>query len=237
MIDIITYKYAQPMREGIFLSRPNRFIAEILINDKVETVHVKNTGRLPELLVPGIRCWVQEFDNPLRKTKFDLITVEYKDTLVNIDSQVPNKIIYEAFVNSKIEGWENPDKVEKEVKVGNSRIDFRVTKGEKILYVEVKGVNLVLEGGVASFPDAITTRGTKHVFELTELNKLGYRTMILFLAQREDLNIFRPHFEMDPIFSNAFYKAVESGVESRIYKSKIGEDFITLGDRVSIMGI
>lgn len=237
MEKIISYKYNSPIREGIFLSRPNRFIAEIMIDGKVEIAHVMNTGRLPELLVAGTKCWVQEFDNPLRKTKFSLITVEYKNNYVNIDSQVPNKIIYDAFVESKISGWENPDKVEKEVKVGSSRLDFKVTKGSEILYVEVKGVNLVFDDKTASFPDAITTRGAKHLLELIQLKEKGYNSMVLFLAQRGDLINFRPHVEMDPIFSHAFYQAIEKGVEARVYKSIVGQDFITLDGRVDILGI
>ncbi|MDO5689637.1 MAG: DNA/RNA nuclease SfsA [Tissierellia bacterium] len=217
----MSYDYEGNIHSAIFHRRLNRFVAEVELDGKMVLAHVKNTGRLPELLVEGALCYLQESKSLVRKTKYDLLTIEYMGNLVNLDSQVSNKVVQRAFEQGLIEGWEGIDRIENEVSVGNSRLDLRVQKGERILYVEVKGVNLVLPGGHARFPDAPTQRGTKHLRELIQLVQQGYQAMVLFLIMREDAVDFAPNGKMDPAFAEAFYEARDSGVDIRIYDTKI----------------
>lgn len=233
----IIYRYDEPIVEGIFLSRPNRFIAHVLVDGEECIAHVKNTGRLRELLQTGKRCWLQVSSNTKRKTKYDLISVEYKGEIVNVDSQIPNKVVFDAFSKGGIEGWEGADLIKKEVNVGKSRLDLRVDRKGQSLFVEVKGVNLVFEGGHAAFPDAKTERGTRHLLELLEIKKQGYEAMVIFLIQRPDAVDFRPHKEIDPLFDENFYKVVREGVHARAYRSIVGPDYIGLGERIGILGL
>ena len=229
------YKYIGNMLEGKFLNRPNRFIAEVELNGEVVICHVKNTGRMRELLVPGKKCWILESSNPNRKTKYDLVSVEHSGIIINLDSQITNRVVADAFINGEIFGWENPDLVKREVKVGNSRLDMRVNKGGKSLFVEVKGVDLVKENNRAMFPDAPTIRGTKHLRELEELVKNGENAMVIFLIARDDPVDFRPHHEMDPLFSETFYDVLDSGVEARAYLTKNTFDTIEFHKEIRIL--
>lgn len=229
------YKYEGNILEGIFVSRPNRFIAHIQVGDEIVIAHVKNTGRMRELLIPGVICYLLESNNPNRKTKYDLISVWHKGLIINLDSQITNRVVADAFLNGEIYGWESPDLVKREVKVGNSRLDMRVDKGLDSLYVEVKGVDLVKENKRAMFPDAPTIRGTKHLRELEELVKMGNKAMVIFLIAREDPVDFRPHYEMDPLFSETFYNVIENGVESRAYLTKNEKNTIEFYKEIPIL--
>ena len=229
------YIYDGNFIEGIFLNRPNRFIAEVDVNGKVVICHVKNTGRMTEILTPGKKCYIMEAKNLNRKTKYDLISIEHAGIIVNLDSQIPNKVIADGFLNSEIRGWENPDGILREVAVGKSRLDMKVVKGERQLFVEVKGVDLIKNKNHAMFPYAVTVRGTRHLRELEEMVKLGFDAMVIFLIAREDAIDFRPHYEMDPIFSDTFYEVLETGVEARAYLSNVGYNFIELGKEIPIL--
>lgn len=229
------YIYDGKFLKGIFLNRPNRFIAEVEVDGEVLICHVKNTGRMTELLVPGKTCYIMKAKNLNRKTKFDLISIEHEGIIVNLDSQIPNKLISDAFLNGQIRGWENIDSLKREVTVGNSRLDIRVTRGKEKLFVEVKGVDLIKEGGHAMFPDAVTARASRHLRELEELVEAGHKSMVIFLIAREDAVDFRPHYEMDSVFSDTFYEVMESGVEARAYLSKVGYNYIELGREIPIL--
>ena len=229
------YIYDGNFIEGIFLNRPNRFIAEVDVNGKVVICHVKNTGRMTEILTPGKKCYIMEAKNLNRKTKYDLISIEHAGIIVNLDSQIPNKIIADGFLNSEIRGWENPDGILREVAVGKSRLDMKVVKGERQLFVEVKGVDLIKNKNHAMFPDAVTVRGTRHLRELEEIVKLGFDAMVIFLIAREDAIDFRPHYEMDPVFSDTFYEVLKTGVEARAYLTNVGYNFIELGKEIPIL--
>ena len=196
------------MTPGIFLSRPNRFIAHIEIDGAVEICHVKNTGRCRELLVPGCTVWCQRSDNPNRKTKFDLIAVQKGDRLINMDSQAPNKAAGEWLASG---GLGEISELRPEVKHGDSRYDFSFIKDGKRCFLEVKGCTLE-EDGVCAFPDAPTERGAKHIRGLTEAAQAGYGAYILFVIQMSDVKYIRPHDETDPAFGAALREAAQNGV-------------------------
>lgn len=193
--------------EGRFIARPNRFIALVEIDGKEEIVHVKNTGRCKELLIPGAKVFLEESQNPARKTKYDLVAVYKGDNLVNMDSQAPNKVFYEwaktYFGNDAV--------IRPETKYKNSRFDCYIeSKGRKI-FAEVKGVTLE-ENGVASFPDAPTERGIKHIEELIDAVACGYDAYIFFVVQMKGVEYFTPNYKTHRAFGEALVAAEEKGV-------------------------
>ena len=196
------------MTPGIFLARPNRFIAHVQIDGQTEVVHVKNTGRCRELLVPGCTVYCQRSDNPSRKTKFDLIAVRKGDRLINMDSQAPNRAAGEWLASG---GLGEISGLRAEVKQGDSRFDFAFDKDGKRCFLEVKGCTLE-EDGVCAFPDAPTERGAKHIRGLTEAALAGYGAYILFVIQMSDVKYIRPHDETDPAFGAALREAAQNGV-------------------------
>ncbi|MCQ2520348.1 MAG: DNA/RNA nuclease SfsA [Lachnospiraceae bacterium] len=193
--------------EATFLDRPNRFIAHVLVDGVKETVHVKNTGRCREILLPGSRVILEKSDNPERKTKYDLVTA-LKEPVgwINIDSQAPNKIAHEW-----LERFEY-DYIKPEYTYGKSRIDFYMEKdGEKYL-MEVKGCTLERDMK-GYFPDAPTERGVKHIYELMGAAREGYHAMLVFVIQMDGITEVFPNGDTDPAFEEAFYEAEKNGVE------------------------
>lgn len=203
---------------GIFKKRPNRFIAEVEVNNEIQIAHVPNTGRCKELLVEDAIVWLKPSDNPKRKTKFTLLFVENRGHLVSIYSQQANEIVYDAIINDKINELSGYDFHQREKTIDNSRIDIYLSNenGEEC-FVEVKGVTLVV-GVEARFPDAPTERGTKHLNELIKLKKEGFRTAVFFLIQHPLAESFRPNWDNDPLFSKTLNEAYENGVEILVYK-------------------
>ena len=197
------------MTPGIFLARPNRFIAHVQIDGQTEVVHVKNTGRCRELLVPGCTVYCQRSGNPSRKTKFDLIAVRKGDRLINMDSQAPNRAAGEWLASG---GLGEISGLRAEVKQGDSRFDFAFEKDGKKCFLEVKGCTLE-EDGVCAFPDAPTERGARHIQGLTELARAGYGAYILFVIQMSDVKYIRPHDVTDPEFGRAIREAAANGVQ------------------------
>ena len=210
-------KYNKTIR-GKFVSRPNRFIAMVEINGKIETVHVKNTGRCKELLLPGVDLVLEVADNPARKTKYDLIAV-YKEGLglVNIDSQAPNKVVYEWLKT------QNYDYIKPEYTIGSSRIDFYMEKGEEKYLMEVKGCTLEIEG-IGYFPDAPTQRGVKHLKELTALRQQGINCIVAFVIQMEGVKEVRPNVETHPQFGQALSDAASAGVKVLFLRTRVTEN-------------
>lgn len=220
--------------EGVFLKRPNRFIAQVLIDGKEETVHVKNTGRCKELLIPGTKVILEDCtNNPNRKTKYSLISVWKEDILVNIDSQVPNAVVYYALKENKISEIEDLINLKREVTFGNSRYDIYFESISQKGFVEVKGVTLE-NNNICMFPDAPTERGTKHVLEMIEAVKQGYRGIIFFLIQMKGPTLFRLNWQMDDKFSEAVKLASENGVEILAYDSIIENNSIKICNSVEI---
>ena len=197
------------MVPGHFLARPNRFIAQVEFDGRVETVHVKNTGRCRELLPPGARVWCQHFESTTRKTAYDLIAVQKGKRLINMDSQAPNKAALEWLRSGGLGKLED---LRPEVTVAGSRFDFAFTKDGRPCYLEVKGCTLETDG-VCAFPDAPTERGTKHLRHLTQLAKEGHGAWVLFVIQMEDVKYLYPNDTTDPAFGQALRAAKEAGVQ------------------------
>lgn len=200
--------YYPNMIPGIFLARPNRFIAHVEINGAVEVVHVKNTGRCRELLPVGAQVWCQRSSNPARKTKYDLITVRKGEHLINMDSQAPNQAAGEWLRRGGLGEARN---IRAEVTHGDSRFDFAFTLEGKPCFLEVKGVTLEKDG-VCAFPDAPTQRGTKHLRGLTEAAKEGFGAYALFVIQMADVLYLHPNDATDPEFGKALREAAANGV-------------------------
>ena len=218
------------MIPGTFLSRPNRFIAKVLIDGVEETVHVKNTGRCRELLPAGAQVWCQQSDNPNRKTKFDLITVKKGDRLINMDSQAPNTAAGEWLRSGGLGEIEN---LKAETFHGDSRYDFSFTKDGRQCFLEVKGVTLE-DDGICAFPDAPTERGAKHLRGLTEAAKAGFGAYVLFVIQMADVKYLRPHDERDPAFGQALREAAENGVTVMAMDCAVDVDSMEIRLRVPV---
>ena len=201
--------YYANMIPGLFLSRPNRFIAHVEIDGQEEIVHVKNTGRCRELLQPGVTVWCQKSDNPARKTQYDLVAVQKGDRLINMDSQAPNAAAREWLASGGLGKIEN---LRAETFHGDSRFDFSFTKDGIPCFLEVKGCTLE-EDGVCAFPDAPTERGTKHLKGLTELVRQGYGAYVLIVIQMADVKYFHPNDVTDPKFGAALREAAAAGVQ------------------------
>lgn len=221
----------QNVVQGKFISRPNRFIAYVEINGEAQVVHVKNTGRCRELLVPGATVYLEKSDNPVRKTTYDLIAVEKGTRLINMDSQIPNKMVEEWL--KKGEFIQGICRIRPETQYGNSRFDFYVETKEDKIFIEVKGVTLEKQG-IVQFPDAPSDRAVKHVEELIRAGKEGYRAIILFVIQMKGVKIFTPNRDTHPEFAEVLEKALLNGVEIYAYDSYVTPEEIVMEDRVDI---
>lgn len=208
--------------EGIFIDRPNRFIAHVDIEGVVNIVHVKNTGRCKELLIPKTPVRLEVSDNPNRKTLYDLVAV-YKKNFgwINMDSQAPNKVVKE-WLETK-----DYDYIKPEYKYGDSRIDFYMRKGNQEYLMEVKGCTLEIDG-IGYFPDAPTTRGIKHLRELIKAKRAGYECAIAFVIQMEGINEVRPNIDTHPEFGVALQEAKEAGVKILYLTCKVGRDTLEI---------
>ena len=218
------------MTPGIFLSRPNRFIAHVEIDGQVEVVHVKNTGRCRELLPSGASVWCQTSDNPSRKTKYDLITVQKGSRLINMDSQAPNAAAKEWLLSGGLGPVEN---LRAETFHGDSRYDFSFTRNGKPCFLEVKGVTLENDG-ICAFPDAPTERGAKHLRGLTEAAKAGFGAYVLFVIQMADVQYLHPNDATDPNFGAALREAAANGVEVLAVDCDVTVDSMTICKRVPV---
>ena len=218
------------MVPGIFLARPNRFVAHIEIGGEKQICHVKNTGRCRELLPVGAEVWCAESDNPNRKTKFDLITVRKGARLINMDSQAPNAAVKEWLLSGGLGPVEN---LRAEAKHGDSRFDFAFTKDGRPCFLEVKGVTLETDG-VCAFPDAPTERGAKHLRGLTALAREGYGAYVLFVIQMADVKYIHPNDATDPEFGKALREAAASGVKVLAVDCNVTVDSMTIGNFVEV---
>ena len=217
--------------EGIFLERPNRFIAYVLIEGDRTICHVKNTGRCRELLVMGVTVYLERSDNPNRKTMYDLIAVRKGDILINMDSQAPNVAIKEWLNQGGLIG--RPDLLIPEFRHGESRFDFYMEKSNQKIFIEVKGVTLEMDG-VALFPDAPTERGVKHVRHLTKLCKEGMDTYLIFVVQFKPVKEMRPNDAMHAEFGEALRRAKEAGVKILCYDCLVTPDTMIINQSVPV---
>ena len=215
-----------------FISRPNRFIANIKIDGKDEVAHVKNTGRCRELLTEGATVFVQKSDNPGRKTKYDLIGVMKGSRMINMDSQIPNKVFGEWAQNSGF--FDGLTLIKAEKTYGNSRFDYYLETEKDRIFIEVKGVTLE-EDGVVLFPDAPTERGVKHINELCRCIEDGYKAYIFFIIQMDDVKYFTPNRKTHPAFADALKNAAEKGVGVYALDCKVTENSIEADKFVEII--
>ncbi len=220
---------------GRFTNRPNRFIARVEVDGAIETVHVKNTGRCRELLIPGCKVYLAVAQNPERKTKYDLIAVEKQTErgviLINMDSQVPNDVAGEWIPHSGL--FSDKAVLRREVKWGNSRLDFYIEDGERRAFLEVKGVTLE-DGGVAMFPDAPTERGIKHIRELISAVGEGYEAYVLFVVQMKGVSCVRPNDATHPEFGEALRHAKSAGVHVLAVDCAVTNDSIAADGLVQV---
>ena len=222
--------------KGLFISRPNRFIAKVKTEDNIETVHVKNTGRCKELLVEGCTVYLEESDNTARKTKYDLVAVEKTQNnnhtlLINMDSQAPNDAIAEWLKGGL---FSNFAIVRREVKYQNSRFDFYVEDNGEKIFLEVKGVTLE-NNGTALFPDAPTERGIKHIEELIKATLDGYSAYIIFVIQMKGVKKFIPNYQTHPQFGEALKKAQNHGVRILAFDCLIKPDEMNIDSPVEVI--
>lgn len=236
------------IRKAKFIERLNRFIAKIEIDGEVVDCHVKNTGRCKELLLSGADIYVEESDNPNRKTKYDLISVYKGDLLINMDSQVPNKVVGEWLKKGHL--FENISLIKPEKVYGKSRFDFYVEEdadnkkdkeksfkeeapAKRKAFIEVKGVTLELDG-VVKFPDAPTERGVKHLKELAESIEEGYEAYVIFVIQMQGMKYFTPNEETHKEFADTLREVVKRGVKVLAYGCEITEDSIDIIEEVPV---
>ncbi|WP_331253617.1 DNA/RNA nuclease SfsA [Anaerosalibacter bizertensis] len=216
------------------MDKEPRFIANVLIDGKKEKVHVKNTGRCKEILIKGTKVYLEKSNNPNRKTKYSLISAYKEDQLINIDSQVPNKVVFDAIKSNRIKELENIKVLKREVTFGNSRFDLYFEKDKESGFIEVKGVTLE-NNGLSLFPDAPTERGTKHIKEMIKVVESGLKGYIFFLIQMENIKYFTPNTSMDEKFSNALIEANKKGVNILAYNSIVKEDSIKINEKIEVL--
>lgn len=195
------------VRPAVFIERPNRFIARVMLDGREKTVHVKNTGRCRELLLPGCEVYLASADNPARKTAWDLIAVRKGNgLLINIDRQAPNEVVKEWLLTR------NCSLIRPEYRYGDSRMDFYLERGKEKILMEVKGCTLEIDG-IGYFPDTPTLRGVKHLRELSRAVSEGYRAILAFVIQMDGITEVRANTATHPTFGTALDEAVQAGVE------------------------
>ncbi len=221
------------LRQGIFIERKNRFVAEVELNGERVGVHVPNTGRCKEIFVPGAAVFVQPSENPARKYAYTLRAVYKGDQLIHIDSAGANRLVEEALLKGAVNGLEDVYEVEREKTYGASRFDFRFRKGSRLCYMEVKGVTLE-QDGVAMFPDAPTERGARHLEELTRAKAEGYGAYVMFVIQMKGVTRFTPNISRDKDFARNLARAAEAGVTVMAYDTLVTPEKMTLDRPVPI---
>lgn len=219
---------------GRFVERPNRFIAYVDIEGRREVCHVKNTGRCRELLVKGCRVYLEESDNPARKTKYDLVAVEKGSLFINMDSNAPNQAVKEWLKDSKCPVFQEKNAfIKPECKYGNSRFDFYIEAGSRKIFMEVKGVTLE-EKGVVRFPDAPSERAVKHVEELISATEEGYEAYVMFVIQMKGAVCFQPNTDTHPEFAAVLQKAARKGVNVLAYDCLVTKNSMKIDKPVKV---
>lgn len=219
------------IQEAVFIDRPNRFIAHVLVNGQLETVHVKNTGRCQELLQRGCRVFIQYFNSFKRKTKYDLIAVIKGNQIINVDSQAPNIVVREWLLAN--EPFGKITFLKPEYTYGKSRFDFYLELDKRKMFIEVKGVTLE-EEGIVLFPDAPTERGLRHVEELMVLQEKGYEAAVIFVVQMEKASYFTPNRKAQPELADALWRAEKQGIQVLAYTCKVEADDLKLGEALEV---
>ena len=227
-------KFKERLLQGTLIKRYKRFFVDIEYKNKIITCHCPNSGSMMGLLNKGNKVWFSTSDNPYRKLKYTLEIIEVKKKLVGINTLLTNKIVYEALNLKKINNLIKFNNIKSEVKFSeNTRFDFLLNNNNEKCFLEVKNVTLLRKEKIAEFPDAITLRGTKHLFELIKAKKKGYQSYILYLIQREDCDSFRIAKDIDEEYKIAFDKALKSGVKILCYDCKLNNEEIKLNNQIN----
>jgi sugar fermentation stimulation protein A len=215
-----------------FLGRDSRFTAVVRLNRGLSRAHIAHTGRLTTVLVPGRKVWLSEAKNKNRRTRYDLKLVAIDNVMVAIDSRLPNALFSEAVKQQSLNDFMY-NEIQHEVKLGRSRIDFRLSGPRGTCWVETKSVTLAKDR-IALFPDAPSIRGRKHLKELTEVLKDSIRSAVVFIVQRPDVDSFSPNQEIDPDFASILSEVARTGVEVKAYRCQVGLDEILISDEIPV---
>ena len=226
-------KFKEPLLEGTLIKRYKRFFVDIKYNNRTITAHCPNSGSMMGLLDKNNKVWFSKSNNPKRKLNYTLEIIEVKKKLVGINTMLTNKIVLEALNEKKIEDLSKFDNIKTEVKFSdNTRFDFLISNEARKCFLEVKNVTLLRENEAAEFPDAITSRGTKHLKELIHAKKKGYQSCILFLIQRSDCETFKIAKDIDKEYMSIFIEALKSNVKILCYDCKLTNKEIKLNQQI-----
>lgn len=224
-----------PLLEGVLLRRYKRFFTDIELSDgSVVIAHTPNTGSMKQCAIAGYNVLISKTDNPKRKLKYTLELIQIGDNWVDTHTQRTNRVVEEALRNNWIKSLEDYQ-VQPEYKIGKSRIDFYLEKGAAKVLIEVKNVTLCCDSTTACFPDAVTTRGQKHLQELLTAKKQGYRAVIFFLVQRSEATEFSPADDIDPEYGRLLREVVAGGVEAMAYKTIVTAEENRVGERIPVI--
>ncbi len=226
-------KFKERLLQGLLLRRYKRFFVDIKYKSKIITAHCPNSGSMKGLLDPKNKVWFSKVDDPKRKLKYTLQMIEINNKLVGINTHLTNKIVFESLTKKKIKSLTKFTNIKAEVKYSDStRFDFLISNGKKKCFLEVKNVTLLREKNIAEFPDAITSRGTKHLNELIDAKNKGYESYILFLIQREDCKLFKVAKDIDKSYKKTFDKALNNGVKVLCYDCKLNPEEIKINNEI-----
>ena len=221
---------------GVFIKRYKRFLVDVILKSKKLTVHCPNSGSMLGLLSEGNNVWISKSDNLKRKLQYTLEIIQVNKTMIGVNTFNTNKIVFEALSNRKIKELLKYDKIESEVKFGsNSRFDFLLSNKKEKCFLEVKNVTLSRKVNIAEFPDAITSRGKKHLEELIKAKSRGYESFMLFLIQRNDCDNFKISEDIDPLYYAALNKAKKYGVKMLCYDCKINNKEVILNKKINFL--
>ena len=220
---------------GLFVKRYKRFFVDIKINNKIITAHCPNTGSMYGLLKKGNKVWISKSNNPNRKLKYTLEIIEDKNSKVGVNTHSTNKIVHHALQNNLIDEFDNVSEIKTEIKFGlNTRFDFLVSNKKQKAFIEVKNVTLSRDKALAEFPDAVTTRGLKHINELIKASKENYKVFLLYLIQRNDCKSFTIAKDIDPNYANALSKAIKNNLKILCYDCKFSSKGIKLNNKIKL---
>ena len=221
---------------GLFIKRYKRFFSDIRINNKIVTAHCPNTGSMQGLLNKGNKVWLSKSSNPKRKLKYTLEIIENNKIKVGVNTHSADKIVFHSLKNNLIKGFKNILEIKPETKFGNNtRFDFFLLSNKDKIFIEVKNVTLSREKGLAEFPDAVTTRGLKHINELIKASKKNFKVFIIYLIQRDDCNSFKIARDIDPSYANALTKAVNNKLNVLCYDCKFSSKGIKLNNKIKFL--
>ena len=220
---------------GLFIKRYKRFFVDIKIKNKIVTAHCPNTGSMYGLLKQGNKVWVSRSNNPNRKLKYTLEIIEDNKSKVGINTHATNKIVFHALKKNLIKEFKEISEIKPETKFGeNTRFDFFIINKNKKVFIEVKNVTLSRKKKLAEFPDAVTTRGLKHISELIKASKRNYQVFLLFIIQRSDCETFTIAKDIDPNYAEALRKAVKNNLNILCYDCKFSSKGIKLNQQIKI---